>query len=169
MHEEPEFVRRITASYQFNVTLNGKYVTTWSESPPIISPVCVWLNYLLAAENKTSPQGAVYNEAYKNGKPDCLVIVEDDDLVKLMFGKLNPQRVISHSCESPISLINFILQLVKAFMLGKLKVKGNIMLLQKLNSLWLELQKSGKTPEMPYLIDLITKTVINDSFVEGWH
>lgn len=45
-------------------------------------------------------------------------------------------------------------------MLGKLKVKGNIMLLQKLNSLWLELQKLGRTPEMPYLMELITKTVI---------
>lgn len=64
--------------------------------------------------------------------------VDDDDLVKLMFGKLNPQR---------------------AFMMGKLKVKGNIMLLQRLNSIWIELQKSGKAPEIPYIVDLIFKTV----------
>ena len=31
MHEEPDFVRRIAASYQFNVMLNGKFVTTWSK------------------------------------------------------------------------------------------------------------------------------------------
>ncbi len=45
-------------------------------------------------------------------------------------------------------------------MLGKLKVKGNIMLLQKLNSLWLELLKSGKAPEFPYIMELMSKTVI---------
>lgn len=43
-------------------------------------------------------------------------------------------------------------------MLGKLKVKGNIMLLQRLNSIWLELQKSGKAPELPYIVELIDKT-----------
>ena len=43
-------------------------------------------------------------------------------------------------------------------MLGKLKVKGNIMLLQKLNSLWLELLKSGKAPEFPYIMELMSKT-----------
>ena len=44
-------------------------------------------------------------------------------------------------------------------MLGKLKVKGNIMLLQKLNSLWLELLKSGKAPEFPYIMELMAQTV----------
>ncbi|KPM06335.1 SCP-2-like protein, partial [Sarcoptes scabiei] len=107
MHEEPEFVRRITAAYQFNVTSNGELRAIWS------------------AENKTNALGAVYNEPYKNGKPDCSITVEDDDL---------------------------------AFMLGKLKVKGNIMLLQRLNSLWIELQKSGKAPEIPFIVDLISKT-----------
>ena len=34
------------------------------------------------------------------------------------------------------------------------------MLLQKLNSLWLELVKSGKAPEFPYIIDLMSKTDI---------
>lgn len=50
-------------------------------------------------------------------------------------------------------------------MLGKLKVKGNIMLLQKLNSLWLELLKSGKAPEFPYIMDLMSKTVTFKHFV----
>jgi len=72
----------------------------------------------------------------KNGKPDCTITVEDDDFLKLMVGKLNPQR---------------------AFMMGKLKIKGNIMLLQKLNSLWLDLQKVGKTPELPFLTDMMLK------------
>lgn len=45
---------------------------------------------------------------------DCIVAIQDDDFVQLMSGKLNPQ---------------------KAFMSGKLKVKGNMMLAQKLSLL----------------------------------
>lgn len=45
-------------------------------------------------------------------------------------------------------------------MMGKLKIKGNIMLLQKLNSLWLDLQKAGKTPELPFLTDMMLKTSV---------
>ncbi|XP_027195391.2 peroxisomal Multifunctional enzyme type 2 [Dermatophagoides pteronyssinus] len=119
MHEEPEIMKRLTASYQFNILLNGEPKTIWS------------------AENKTNPGGCVYNKPFMNGKPDCMLTAEDDDLIKLMFGKLNPQR---------------------AFMMGKLKVKGNILLLQRLYSLWLELQKMGKTPELPFIVDLMSKT-----------
>lgn len=40
-------------------------------------------------------------------------------------------------------------------MQGKIRVKGNIMLLQKLNSLWLEYQKLGKNPELPIAMDIL--------------
>lgn len=29
MHEEPEFIRRMTAAYQFNITSEGKHRATW--------------------------------------------------------------------------------------------------------------------------------------------
>lgn len=29
MHEEPEFIRRMTAAYQFNITSDGKHRATW--------------------------------------------------------------------------------------------------------------------------------------------
>lgn len=45
-------------------------------------------------------------------------------------------------------------------MSGKVKIKGNIMLLQKLNTLWLEFQKLGKTPELPLVIDVLIDQVI---------
>ena len=47
-------------------------------------------------------------------KGDCTLALSDSDFVQLMTGKLNPQS---------------------AFMKGKLKVKGNLMLAQKLSAL----------------------------------
>jgi len=59
--------------------------------------------------------GSVYEGDVKNGeKPNTTVTVDDGDFVKLAKGELNPQ---------------------KAFMAGKLKVKGNMMLLQKLQGI----------------------------------
>lgn len=46
-----------------------------------------------AADNKTNLEGDVYPGPSRGMKPDCTVTVEDDDFVKLMVGKLNPQRV----------------------------------------------------------------------------
>jgi len=48
------------------------------------------------------------------GKTDCSIELTDDDFVKLMNGQLDPQM---------------------AFMNGKLKIKGNLMLSQKLELL----------------------------------
>uniref|UniRef100_A0A914XHD8 SCP2 domain-containing protein n=1 Tax=Plectus sambesii TaxID=2011161 RepID=A0A914XHD8_9BILA len=62
--------------------------------------------------------GAVYEGTPKNDeKAATTLTVEDEDFVKLATGKLNPQQ---------------------AFMSGKIKVKGNIMLLQKLQGLMAE-------------------------------
>ena len=47
-------------------------------------------------------------------KGDCTLSLSDSDFVALMTGKLNPQA---------------------AFMKGKLKIKGNVMLAQKLSAL----------------------------------
>ncbi|EPB80810.1 D-domain protein [Ancylostoma ceylanicum] len=61
-----------------------------------------------------SASPSVYYGDVKNGeKPAATVTVSDDDFLDIASGKLNPQ---------------------KAFMGGKLKVKGNVMLLQKLQT-----------------------------------
>ncbi|XP_077299502.1 SCP2 sterol-binding domain-containing protein 1-like isoform X2 [Arctopsyche grandis] len=54
---------------------------------------------------------AVYEGSPKSGKADTTLVISDDDMVDLSTGKLNPQV---------------------AFMKGKLKITGNIMLTQKL-------------------------------------
>eukprot|EP01057_Protomagalhaensia_wolfi_P004812 Protomagalhaensia_wolfi_Nauph_80__4811@NODE_5014_length_461_cov_4_663507_g4080_i0_p1_GENE_NODE_5014_length_461_cov_4_663507_g4080_i0NODE_5014_length_461_cov_4_663507_g4080_i0_p1_ORF_typecomplete_len124_score26_63SCP2/PF02036_17/4_8e28Alkyl_sulf_C/PF14864_6/4_3e10_NODE_5014_length_461_cov_4_663507_g4080_i026373 len=58
-------------------------------------------------------QPKVY-EGKPNGKADCTLTLADEDMARIASGKLNPQQ---------------------AFIQGKLKVAGNIMLTQKLSQL----------------------------------
>jgi len=122
-HEEPDFMKRLRVIFQFNVLKKGKLI-------------CVW-----TADNKTKKDVIVYRTAPVGVKPDVISTVEDEDLLKIMTGKVNPQRL---------------------FMMGKVKVKGNIMLLQKLHQLWLEYQTLGKTPELPSIVEVMMKDPIKE-------
>lgn len=125
IQEEPEYVKRLRVVFQFNITKNGEVVATWT------------------CDTRTSIEGDIYRTAPKPGlKADCILTVDDDDWVKIMVGKLNPQR---------------------AFMMSKFKIKGNIMLLQKLHAVWFELRKKGKTPEL----DLIQEIMVNEPLLPG--
>ncbi|XP_005096557.1 peroxisomal multifunctional enzyme type 2 isoform X2 [Aplysia californica] len=64
---------------------------------------------------KNSKTGEVYEGSVRSGKVDCTITVSDDNFMNLVAGKLDPQ---------------------KAFMTGKLKLSGNIMLAQKLGDLF---------------------------------
>ncbi len=68
----------------------------------------------------SSGNGAV-KEASDKDKADCTITIKDSDFVKLVNGKLNAQS---------------------AFMTGKLKIKGNLMLAQKLPVIFGDAKKS---------------------------
>lgn len=123
--EEQEYVKRLRVVFQFNITKNGQLAAIWT------------------SDTKTNIEGDIYRSAPKPGlKPDCILTVDDDDWVKIMVGKLNPQR---------------------AFMMSKFKIKGNIMLLQKLHAVWFEMRRKGRTPEL----DLIQEIMVNEPLLEG--
>lgn len=125
IQEELEYVKKLRVVFQFNITKNGELAATWT------------------CDTRTTLSGDIYRSVPKPGlKADCILTVDDDDWVKIMVGKLNPQR---------------------AFMMSKFKIKGNIMLLQKLHALWFDLRKKGKTPEL----DLIQEIMVNEPLMVG--
>ncbi|KAF8795061.1 Peroxisomal multifunctional enzyme type 2 like protein [Argiope bruennichi] len=111
LHEEPELAQKIKVVYHWNVLQSGKKGSEWTV-------------------DLKSGSGSIYRGPPKSGKADVTLTMEDEDVILMMLGKLNPQR---------------------AFMTGRLKIKGNIMLTQKLNQLWQEILKSGRAVELPVL------------------
>lgn len=123
IQEEPEYVKKLRVVFQFNITKNGELAAIWT------------------CDTKTSIEGEIYRSAPKPGlKADCVLTVDDDDWIKIMVGRLNPQR---------------------AFMMSKFKIKGNIMLLQKLHAVWFDLRRKGKTPEL----DLIQEIMVDEPLI----
>lgn len=83
--------------------------------------------------------GRIYRSAPNNGiKPDAIITIEDNDFALILFGKLNPQRI---------------------FMSGKMKIKGNIMLLQRLNQLWNKIQTSHQGQDYKLMKDILYNSV----------
>lgn len=74
-------------------------------------PWYLWLFVYTALDLKTP---AVYEGTPKNGKADTTLTVSDADMVAIAAGSLSPQA---------------------AYMKGKLKIAGNLMLAQKLGPL----------------------------------
>lgn len=80
----------------------------------------VFLYYILVNGKKQASwtldlkKAEVYQGEPKTGKPDATLTLDDGDMMQMALGKLNPQV---------------------AFMRGKLKISGNILLTQKLKTL----------------------------------
>ncbi|XP_013778666.1 peroxisomal multifunctional enzyme type 2-like [Limulus polyphemus] len=114
--EEPELAKKMKVVFHWIILKQGKKAEEWT------------------VDLKT-PKGLIYRGPPKQ-KPDCSITLEDEDLIKLMLGKMNPQR---------------------AFMTGKLKLRGNIMLTQRMNKLWQEIMKSGRAVELPLVAPILSE------------
>ncbi|KAK9310148.1 hypothetical protein QLX08_000433 [Tetragonisca angustula] len=89
----PEQVKKINGVFVYHILVKGEPQATWTLD---------------------LRKGELYKGEPKSGKPDATLTVENEDMIQLALGKLNPQT---------------------AFMRGKLKVAGNLMLMQKLATL----------------------------------
>lgn len=94
--DHPDLVKKVKGIFLWKVTKGGKAAAQWTV-------------------DLKSSTGGVHKGSPQNGKPDCTITLDDDDLFSIATGKANPQQL---------------------FMKGKLKVSGNIMLTQKLGQLF---------------------------------
>lgn len=117
MQENIEKAKAINGIFLVNITNNGQVVKKWSElhfSNIEIIEFCLisltkkYMCSFLAIDLKNLK---LYEGAPKDVKPDTTLTVTDEDFVDVALGKTNPQL---------------------AFVKGKLKISGNVMLTQKL-------------------------------------
>ncbi|XP_023214649.1 peroxisomal multifunctional enzyme type 2-like, partial [Centruroides sculpturatus] len=72
LHEEPDLAKKMKMVYHWTILKDKKKATEWT------------------IDLKTE-KGAIYKGPPKT-KPDVTLIAEDEDLIMLLLGKLNPQR-----------------------------------------------------------------------------
>lgn len=94
----PALVKQINGVFQWDVTKDGKIAGQW------------------VVDLKTGV-GSIIQGTSSKVKPDCVITLDDDDLIGIAMGKANPQQL---------------------FMKRKLQVKGNVMLTMKLDKLFKE-------------------------------
>uniref|UniRef100_A0A2R5LJG5 Peroxisomal multifunctional enzyme type 2 n=1 Tax=Ornithodoros turicata TaxID=34597 RepID=A0A2R5LJG5_9ACAR len=114
--QEPQIASIVKTIYHWVIVQNGKKATEWTV-------------------DLKNGEGDLYKGPPNGVKADVSITIEDEDLVQLMLGKLNPQ---------------------KAFMTGRLKIRGNIMLTQRFNQLWQEILKSGRVVELKLMSPLLS-------------
>ncbi|XP_054166065.1 uncharacterized protein LOC128963578 [Oppia nitens] len=91
----------------------------------------------------TQPLGQNVYPGAPKGKPVCILSMADEDFAKMMVNKLNPQ---------------------KAFMMGKMRVKGQILAIYKLFTVWIDAAFNKKrAPEVPY----IEKILFSNDLISG--
>lgn len=121
MRENVEKAKSVNAIFLYNILKNGQVAKQWSKLidtsnrglwlNTLLKSNCMllmFLNIFLAIDLKSVK---LYQGPPKGVNADTTISVTDEDFVEIALGKINPQL---------------------AFMKGKLKISGNIMLTQKL-------------------------------------
>lgn len=110
LKQDPSKGKAVNAVFLYIITKDGKQAKQWSMYNKRTWMTDVILFFFVAMDLK---EGKVFEGTPKD-KPNTTLTISDDDFVLLATNKLNPQV---------------------AFMKGKLKVTGNVMLAQKLGPL----------------------------------
>lgn len=122
----------------------GIFIEYQKQEPQIASLVKTIFHWIILKDGKKATEwtvdlkngnGDLYKGPPKGIKADVTITIDDEDVIQLMLGKLNPQ---------------------KAFMTGRLKIRGNIMLTQRFNQLWQEILKSGRVLELKLMSPLLS-------------
>ncbi|ETN80300.1 oxidoreductase, short chain dehydrogenase/reductase family protein [Necator americanus] len=124
IQQDPSAVKNIKAIILYILTDGTKEIGKFSEFMCVVHiPQGLRSSKTtnLALDFKSSSPSVYYGDVKNGEKPTVTVTVSDDDFFDIANGKLNSQ---------------------KAFMGGKLKVKGNVMLLQKLQTILDKKRKS---------------------------
>ena len=92
MPEEQDVVNRLNGVLQFNILKDGKIVSVWSKKLNFF--FINNFNFLktLAMDFTRSIDDIIY-PGEPLSKSNCILTICDDDLLKLMLNKLNPQKV----------------------------------------------------------------------------
>ena len=138
---QPNLVKKIGAVVLFDITKGGNLQQSWSSylfswtfsgrSHPQMS--------ILAIDGK---QGTIYEGKPKEGTTaQVSITVDDNDFVELASGKASAPAVRGWHSLFLFSVDDEFLFDSQLFAKGKLKVKGNVMLAQKLSALFKEQSK----------------------------
>ncbi|XP_076334479.1 hydroxysteroid dehydrogenase-like protein 2 [Tachypleus tridentatus] len=120
LQREHDLCDKMKEIFYLKITKKGKIAKEWT------------------LDLRSGPLGQFYEGPPKNGQYGCQLMIDDNDVILLILGKLNAQR---------------------AYMTGKLKLKGNIMLTQKLNELCNDVMRSEKAVELILLSPLLIEDV----------
>ena len=91
MPEEQDVVNRLNGVLQFNISKDGKIVSVWSKK------FNFFINNFNFFKTLAMDFTRAINDIIYPGEPlsksNCILTISDDDLLKLMLNKLNPQKV----------------------------------------------------------------------------
>lgn len=121
MNENVERARSVNGVFVYNITKDGQIAKKWSKLFYVLSMrfrpcldsirLIAFRSYIIQILAIDLKNVKLYEGPPSNINADTTLTVSDDDFVDIALGKINPQV---------------------AFMKGKLKIAGNIMLTQKL-------------------------------------
>lgn len=109
----PDVASNVNAVYEFIIDKDGKVVKTWGKCLNLFH-CFIKFNHMISLTvlDLKPPNVGLYPGNYKNGTPNCIIQISDENMAALAMGDLDP---------------------VRGFMEGQIKIVGDPQITQKLN------------------------------------